>query len=380
MRPERARIAAGFLVALVCGTTLQHFQFADWADRALIDTEFRFSRWQFPQPVENDVVVVGIDEASFEILREPFTLWHPHLGAFLRAMAVSEPLVVGLDIVLPDRSFHFLIPRYDQPLLQGLAELKAHAPIVLAQSIDEKGNPRPIFSPYLSVIGTDALGSAAICRDKDQIIRRFDEKLCGQPDTYVSLAGKMAQFLGVKQEWAGLINYELGAPINYIPFQQVLDWFKSKNIEALSHAFRGKPVLLGVVLPFADRYPLPVALAAFEPDNYVLPAVIIHAQVLRSMLHGGLIRTAPESKVLLVSALALLAWFGTSSWWKAAGFALGALVMLGASLLMLWKGFFFPAAGIISLALLALLARAAYDAALQIREKRFLRGDRKSVV
>ena len=237
VRPERVRIVTGFLLVLVAGLMIEALQFVDWGDRALIDSEFRLLRRYFPRPIETDVVVVGIDEATFEILREPFSLWHPHLGRFLRAMAVAEPSVVGLDVVLPDRSFHFLIPNYDRPLLQALAELKARAPIVLAQSVDERGNLRSIFPPYLSMVGPDALGSAAICRDTDQIIRRFDEKLCGELDIYVSLAGRMAGFLGFKREWIGLINYGIGAPLDYIPFHQVLAWFEHGRAEKRS-AFR----------------------------------------------------------------------------------------------------------------------------------------------
>lgn len=380
MLQKHTRTVAGFLLTLVFGLTLQQLQFADWADRALVDAEFQFLRRHFSQPVEKDVVVVGINEATFQILREPFALWHPHLGRFMQAMVVAKPSAVGLDIVLPDRSFHFLIPQYDQPLVNGLAQLKAHAPIALAQTVDENGNLTSIFPPYLSAVGKDALGSAVICRDKDQVIRRFDENLCNHSDTQASLAGRMAEYLGVKQNWQGLINYAIGDPINYIPFQQVLDWFDAKNVRELANAFSGKPVLLGVILPFSDRYPLPVALAAFEPNVHLLPGVLVHAQVLRSMLQQGPIKTTPKWLVLMFSAVALLAWFGTSNWWKVVFFTLGALSMLAASLLMLWKGTYLPAASIILAALLALLARALYDAMVQVRKRRFLQGAFSSYV
>ncbi len=380
MLKKYLRTVAGFLLILATGLTLQQLQFADWADRALVDAEFRFLRRHFPQPVEKDVVVVGINEATFQTLREPFAMWHPHLGRFMQAMVVAKPSAVGLDVVLPDRSFHFLIPQYDQPLVNGLVQLKAHAPIALAQTIDENGNLTSIFPPYLSAAGKDALGTAVICRDQDQVIRRFDETLCGQGETRPSLAGRMAESLGVKQDWHGLINYAIGDPINYIAFQQVLDWFDVGNVSALTAAFRGKPVLLGAILPFSDRHPLPVALAAFEPNVHLLPGVLVHAQVLRSMLQQGLIKTTPQWRVLMFSALALLAWFGTSNWRKAVLFALGALGLSAASLLMLWKGTYLPAASIILAALLALLARALYDAMMQARKRRFLQGAFSSYV
>ena len=61
-------------------------------------------------------------------LKEPFALWHPYLGKFLQAMAAAKPAVVGLDIALPERSYQFLIPQYDQSLLQGLQKLKSQNP------------------------------------------------------------------------------------------------------------------------------------------------------------------------------------------------------------------------------------------------------------
>lgn len=50
----------------------------------------------FTQHGGKDVVVMGMDEATFKQLREPFALWHPHLGKFLQAMALAKPSVLGL--------------------------------------------------------------------------------------------------------------------------------------------------------------------------------------------------------------------------------------------------------------------------------------------
>ena len=69
--------------------------------------------------MRNDVVIVGIDDESTRVLREPLTLWHPHVGKFLQAMAGSGATAVGLDIVLPDRSFEAIVPGYDLHLLRG---------------------------------------------------------------------------------------------------------------------------------------------------------------------------------------------------------------------------------------------------------------------
>ncbi len=378
----KPRFLGAFALVLGAGLAAQYAGLAERADHALLDAEFRLLRERAPQPIDKDVVLVGIDETTFQALREPFALWHPHLGRFLQAMAIARPSVLGLDIMLPDRSYHFLIPNYDQPLVQGLAEFRGEAkvPIALAQSLDERGNLRAIFPPYLAVAGADAPGSVAVCRDPDHVIRRFDEASCDDSGSQPTLAGRMAQHLGFKQEWRGLINYAIGDPVEYVPLQQVLQWMQLGQNARLAEAFRGRPVLVGVILPFSDRHPLPVELAAFEPKSRLLPGVLVQVQALRSMLQGGFVRPLPAWLVLLASAAALLAWFGRSAWLKAALLALGTAAVLGAGLWLLWKGAYLPSAGIVLCALFAALARLAYDAALEARQRRFLSGAFSSYV
>jgi adenylate cyclase len=382
MKPGNARFLAAFALVLGAGLAAQYGGLAERAERRLLDAEFRLLRERAPRPAEKDVVLVGIDESTFQALREPFALWHPHLGRFLQAMAIAKPSVLGLDIVLPERSYDFLVPNYDQPLLQGLAELRgeAHVPIALAQSLDERGNLRAVFPPYLAAAGTDASGSVALCRDPDLVVRRFDEASCDESGPQATLAGRMARHLGVEREWHGLIDYAIGDAVEYLPLQQVLQWAELGERERLAETFGGRPVLVGMVLPFAEREALPVELAAFEPKTRVLPAVLVHVQALRSMLQQGLVRALPVWLVLLLSAAALTTWFGRSRWLKATLVILGAFLVLGASLALLWRGSHLPAAGIVLCALSAALLRLAYDAAHRARELRFLSGAFSSYV
>jgi len=47
----------------------------------------------------------------------------------------------------------------------------------------------------------------------------------------------------------GLIDYSIGAPLNYISMIDVLDWIDHGDQERLRSVFAGKPVLFGAVLP-----------------------------------------------------------------------------------------------------------------------------------
>lgn len=379
MAAERRRFYFAFLIVAALGLAAVHWRALERADHALLDLQFRLLRQYAPQPLERDVVLVGIDETTFASLREPFALWHPHLGRFLKGMAQAKPSVVAFDIVLPDRSYDFLLPDYDRQLLEGLAGLRGASGLVIAQSLDADGQPRSIFPPFASLVGANGIGSAAVCRDGDLVIRRFDGQCAGVPAETL-LAARMAARLGIEQEWRGYINYALGDAIRYLPFHEVLEWLEKGEHARLEAAFRGKPVLVGAVIPYSDRHPLPVPLAQFEPENRLLPGVLLHVQALRSMMHHGFVQTLSFKRLMLLALAALAFWFGPSRLAKAALGGLAIIAFLGASLLLVWKGTYYPAVTLAALVLFSACARAAYDALQNARERGFLRDAFRSYV
>ncbi|WP_435627042.1 adenylate/guanylate cyclase domain-containing protein [Candidatus Ferrigenium straubiae] len=362
----------GFLIVLALGLAL-HLNRA-WSPLELfvLDRQFTLLR-EHPQPLANDVVVVGIDEATFKQFREPFALWHPHLGKFFQAMAGARPSVVGMDIVLPDRSYQFLAPGYDQALMQGLIAMRGTVPVVLSQSLDDQGNVRPIFPPFVAVAGVDAMAFPLVCLDRDGVPRRLDGAECANRSRGMTLSEAMSAKLGARHAWSGMIDYSLGAAIQYIPFTQVLNWYEQGDTEQLARVFQGRPVLLGVILPFSDRMQLPVPLAGWEPENRRLPGVLIHAQALRSMLNRGPVATVHPSMLLLLALLPAAFWWGRSAWPKVAALFAFSLAVLAISTLRLWQGQFLPPVDAIGMAWIAFTGRAAFDSMRQYREKRFLK-------
>lgn len=362
----------GFLIVLALGMALHLNRVWNPLELFVLDHQFTLLR-EHPQPLSNDVVVVGIDEAAFKQFREPFALWHPHLGKFFQAMAGARPSVVGLDIVFPDHSYQFLAPGYDQALLQGLVAVRGTVPIVLSQSLDDEGNIRPIFSPFVSVAGADALASPLVCLDRDGVPRRLDGKECSNQSRGATLSEAMSAKLGVKHEWSGMIDYSLGAAFQYVPFTQVLSWYEQGNTEQLARTFHNKPVLLGVILPFSDRLQLPVPIAAWEPENRRLPGVLIHAQTLRSMLNRGAITTIQPSLLLVFALLPVVFWWGKSGGLKAAVLIAFSIGILALSTLRLWQGQYLPPVDAIGVAWIAFVGRSAFDSLREYKEKRFLK-------
>ena len=365
---NRFSLHIGFLIVLVLGLWLHLNRSWEPLEFFVLDHQFTLLR-KHPQPLANDVVVVGIDEAAYKQFREPFALWHPHLGEFFRAMAEARPSVVGLDIVLPSRSYQFLAPGYDQALLQGLIAMRGSVPVVLSQSLDDAGKTRPIFSPFVSEVGTDALTSPLTCPDKDGVTRHIDSNEC----VGVMLSEGMSAKLGIKREWHGLIDYSQGTAFNYIPFTQVLDWYEQRNTEQLARVFHNKPVLLGAILPFSDRHPMPAPIAAWEPGNSRLPGVLIHAQSLRSMLNRGLITTIAPGLLLIFTLLPALFWWGGSTKIKGGMLIAFSIGILALSTLRLSQGHYLPTTDAIGMAWIAFVGRSIFDSLKQYQEKILLR-------
>lgn len=362
-----------FLAFLALGSALQFSHALDWVDRKILDQQFELFRQYRPQPLNNDVVIVGIDEKTFATFKEPFALWHPHLGKFLRAMALARPSALGLDIVLPKHSYHFLLPQYDQSLLLGLIAIKPAAPVFLAQNMDPEGNLNQIFAPYISIAGKNSLASVMVCLDDDGIARRLDPSSCPQLAQFPTMSGKMASQIGVQRENTGLIDFAVGASFDYVPFVEVLDWLDQNNEQQLAALFRDKPVLLGVILPYEDRLTMPVALLRDEPATRAVPGVLLHAQALRSLMAQGMIHPVPQYYLFLLAGCAALFWFGGNGFKKGSAFTMFPLVMLSVSFWLLGKNLYFPVSSIIGSGALAFASRLSLDTILQIREKRFIR-------
>lgn len=368
----RHHILLGFALVLCTALGMLKFDVSTPLDNQLLDQQFRLLRQLVPEPLPSDVVLIGIDEKTYKALPEPSALWHPHLGKLLRGLAQAKPSVVGFDVTLPVHSYNFLIPQYDVSLLQGILAIRPVAPLVLGQSLDENQRFRPIFPPYLAVAGQNAAASVVICTDEDGVVRRFVENLCVEGGDMTTLSGRMAEHLGVKRRWEGLIDYTLGAPFNYIPMIDVLDWIDNGDQAHLRANFAGKAVLLGAVLPFEDRHLLPVPLAAWDPDSRLLPGVLIHAQALRSMLVHGMIQTLEIKWLALLSILAALFWWHPGSRWKLLLFVLSFPAIFVATTMSLWHGLYIPAAGLMLCATLGFFARAAFEALLAYRKNKQL--------
>ncbi|MES2412287.1 MAG: adenylate/guanylate cyclase domain-containing protein [Pseudomonadota bacterium] len=346
----------GYLAVLMLALAVQSwagFQYAEWK---LYDQSLKLLRSVTHQPVANDVVIIAADEESFRSFDEPFALWHKRLGALVDAMVVAQPSVVGLDIVLPAKSFDSVIPGIDRELMLPLLKARGKLPLVVAQTLDDELRPRAIFPGFAALIGAQQLASALVCFDEDSVVRRVMSAQCGGTGEHQGLAERMAAIVGAPVRGQGLIDFRKGDAFTTISLAQVLQWHAAGDTQKLQAAFRGKPVLVGVVLPLEDRLKVPVALSAAEPGNTRVPGVMLHAQILRSLLNQGFIQPVPRWVTSALTALICLCWFGYGFKKNLVYWTLFAMLP-AVGLYALWLGYALPPAALLLSAKLAYVAR-----------------------
>jgi class 3 adenylate cyclase len=311
---RRFRVLAALAIASL--VVLAHFLPSDEdslvnrADLALLDTHFRVLRKTAPRPALLDPVLIGIDDATEEANAEyPLALWHRPFGDLFAALAEARPRAVGLDVVLPERSYEGVTPGLDVALFRGLRTLAGVAPLVLAQRVDSSGKKlRPIHTPFVLAAGREALGLDQVLIDPDITVRRFSEREVVARGSVPTFAGQLARALALPVG-EGFIDYAVGGPIDYVPMHQVIAWRNQGDGAALRRAFAGKVVLVGTVSHGEDRLKLPVALTAFDrgpgASRTRQPGVIVHLQTLRSLGSDGLVRPLPLWVTGLLAPLAL---------------------------------------------------------------------------
>jgi len=368
------RLRAGILAtAVLLGLLVAWFDLFQPLDLKVLDQGFRFKRAHYVKPVDQ-VVLVGIDEATCKAIPEPMALWHRHLGDAFRGLALAQPRGVGVDLAFPDRSYDQLSPGLDAALMGGILTLRQTCPLVLGVTIEGAARQsRAVHPPLLTVAGPEGTGYVLWPLDGDNVARRYDEHLAADP--LPTLAGTLAHRMG-RQTGEGLLDFSLGAPFSYVPFKDVVAWARAGDKAKLQDAFQGKVVFIGSVLPLVDRHFMPVNLAGWEENYRYVPGMLLHAQAMRCFLGSGLLRTVPTAAVALLTMVLIgLLWFASAKPFRGVVVLLVAIAAVGfASLFLMGKGWWLPPLAPIAGAGLGLVARTSLEAAFKLQERFRLRG------
>ncbi len=276
-------------------------------DQGLYDLQVRLVRAlrpPVPLPPAAEPVIVGLDDATLAAIEVPLAMIHRELGAALEGIAAAGPRTTAIDLALPGRSYDGLVPGLDWALMRGLVALRQSGGVVFVLDADADGRLRMPHAPLLAAAGGwPALGSSLYPVDSDGVVRRFDPRPAG--DGLPSFGAVIAARLGIaaRAAEAGWIDYTRGDTFHYVPLGEVVRWQEAGDLGHLRQAFGGRVVLLGAVLPYQDHWSQPVDLVGWRFPAAAPPGVLIHAQLLRSLMGDGLVRSLPPAAVLLLALL-----------------------------------------------------------------------------
>ena len=330
-------------IALVVVTALLRWDSFALLDNRLFDIQIEVIRSLRPDlhtGTGPEIQIVGIDERTLQSVDVPIALIHRPLGQALESISDAGACAIAIDLVLPVRSFDHLLPGSDAALLRGLSHATQRTAVVAVVDSDSEGRLRIPYAPFVAVIGERSLVTAQMPLDPDGVVRRFDPGL--SVPRLRTLAGEVSYRLSGDStaQLPGWIDYTRGSAFSYIPLVEVFEAARLHQRQKLKEWFTGKVVLVGSVLPYVDRVSQPVSLVGWEYPNTAPPAVIIHAQLLRSMLGSGLINSAPQwSKAGLILAFLAIGWFPgvRLRFWGLAAAGVGVLILSTVLVTIGWR-------------------------------------------
>src|SRR5438128_12289115 len=94
--PSAMRDFAAAATAVI-GLAFAFMPIAERLDNALLDVEWNILARIDARAAPDDIVIVGIDEASVRAIPEPPGLWHSPLGLALARLAAARPRAILLD-------------------------------------------------------------------------------------------------------------------------------------------------------------------------------------------------------------------------------------------------------------------------------------------
>ncbi len=274
------------------GQTLEHHGLDLW---------YRLRPVVAPPP---DLLIVGIDEASFQELRRPWP-WPRRLHAELvERLAAAGARLIVFDIIFPDPTD----PQNDQAFAQAMANA---GNVILGETFEISQDPqfsRQILVQPLRELRQAArqIGVSMVTPDGDGVVRRFCLRLGGLDTLAAATVRSLTPSIPLPPDLTGLINY-VGPPrsIDTVSYYQILD--KDRPLPA--SRVRDRIVLVGRMLE-ASVTPQGQADAFYTPffagSGRVMAGVEVQGNIIYSLIRGQWGRELPGWARVLVYFLAFV--------------------------------------------------------------------------
>jgi adenylate cyclase len=335
-------LSAALVVALSLGGLLERLELGLFN---------RLFEWRGPRPPAARIIIIAIDEDSFDELDMTWPFPRALHGRLLDAVAAGGPLVIGMDVLFPEPSPRG--PADDEAL--GAAVARAQHVVlaaVLTRVVENVGGlvlaREDLNLPVPAVRqGAAAVAPVNLLRDADAHVRRVPFRLRAGEEPVLGFDAALHRLAGQRglpvAPWpAGsrevLINYRGGpGTFPWISYHRVVSG------EVPPETFRDAIVLIGPTSPVLhDVFPTPFASAGD------MPGVEIHAHALDTLIRGDAIRPVPPALAPALAVVAALSAALAVAWLRAAR-ALAVVAGLAAVLagamfgLFAWRNVWLPA-------------------------------------
>ena len=322
----RSRTISLCVLAATLMAVVSFLPFGQTLENRSLDLFYRL-RPTAPQPL--DLLIVAIDEPSFQELPYPWP-WPRRLhGDLVRRLVAGGARLIVFDLVFAGAT----TPEEDNKLADALREA---GNVVLGLSFEVARDPRftrrILITPHKSFeSAAKGQGLSLVVPDADGVVRHFHLGL-GEQETLPLAALRLIRHKGLPAaKLTGLIDYAGPArSIDTVSYYQVVDPERPLPPSRI----RGRIVLVGHVLE-ASATPQTQADAFYTPffakDGQRMSGVEIEGNILNTLLNGSWGRELPGGERLLLLVAVILA----------AGLVLArlkpvtGLIFLGASLAVL---------------------------------------------
>ena len=269
-----------------------------------------------PTSPPTDIVIVGIDQESFSMMKRPWPWPRSIHGKLIRALGRAGAKGIVMDIIFSNPSN----PREDRALAEAIREVRN---VVLAADIEivrtERFSQSMLITPIEELVDAGArFGVSSIPLDSDNVVRRI---FWGTPEG-PSLEVSAAEMLGISTEKdvARMVHFAGSAQgFPYAPYYQALDperhlpegFFKDKVVLVGKHSQAKKESFSDVTGKYRLHLqpPSPVrgvdmfATPSYIMDNRLSPGIEIHASTLQSLIRDDRLRPLRTPGAVILLAL-----------------------------------------------------------------------------
>jgi adenylate cyclase len=372
LQNPRSRALAVALAATLLIALLSPTPFGQMLENLALDFAYRV---KCPTITPAKLLIVGIDEASFQELRLAWP-WPRSLHArLIRRLAAAGARLIVFDIGFADPS----TPREDQALADAIQETHK---VILPQTFEVTEDPafsRQILIQPLEAFKKPALGLgiSMVTPDPDSVIRHFHLRLGGRDTLPAAVLRALQPESPLPARLFGLIHY-VGPPrqIDTVSYYQILD-----DTRPLAPGkVRDRIVLVGR-MPGVGIMPQGQADAFYTPffsaTGQLMSGVEVQGNIIYTLLHRNWGRelSLPLRIALYLIVLLLAHPLFRLSPLAGLGALAGLMVLIGGICLLLFcrLNLWIPPVLLSGSLALVYVSNVLSHYLLEVREKRFLR-------